>query len=100
MAIKNGDFADFLEQSTRSQKAAQDAKPGQTHLQSGAQEHKEFDSEAFTEMLMDEEKLEAYAAKMRADDDEQAGFEPMTEQEFERQALEAGGSDNNPETPE
>jgi hypothetical protein len=100
MDIKNGDFAGFLEQASRSDKTSQETKPEQTRLQPTAEEPKEFDGEAFVEMLMDDEKLEAYAAKMRADAEEQEELEPMSDEEFERQALEAGGSDNNPETPE
>jgi hypothetical protein len=100
MNIKNGDFAGFLEQASRLHKDAQSTKPDQTRLQPSAEEPKEFDGEAFTEMLMDDEKLEAYAAKMRADAEEQDDLEPMSDEEFERQALEAGGSDNDPGTPE
>jgi hypothetical protein len=100
MNIKNGDFAGFLEQASRLHKDAQGIKPDQTLLLPSAEEPKEFDGEAFTEMLMDDEKLEAYAAKMRADAEEQAELEPMSDEEFERQALEAGGSDNDPSTPE
>lgn len=100
MDIKNGDFAGFLEQASRSPKNTQDTKPEQSRLQPTAEEPKEFDGEAFAEMLMDDEKLEAYADEMRLDAEEQAALEPMSDEEFERQALEAGGSDNDPETPE
>ena len=100
MSIKNGDFAGFLEQAARSHADSPETKPNQSLLHPDADEPKVFDNEAFTEMLMDDEKLEAYAAKMRADAEEQADLEPMSDEEFERQALEAGGDDHDASTPE
>jgi hypothetical protein len=100
MSIKNGVFAGFLEQADRSHVDSPDTIPNQTLLRPDANEPKVFDGEAFKEMLMDDEKLEAYAAKMRTDAEEQADLEPMSDEEFERQALEAGGDDHNASTPE
>lgn len=100
MTIKNGDFASFLESSTQPSKSAQPTQPNPTQQTTGSDLPEIFDGEAFAEMLMDEEKMEAYAAKMRADAEEQANLEPLSDEEFERQAMEAGGNDNNPNTPE
>jgi hypothetical protein len=100
MEIKNGDFASYLEQAALPRKPTQDVALAQTAQPQGSEEPKAFDGEAFAEMLIDDEKLEAYAAKMRADAQEQAELEPMSDEEFERQALEAGGSDGDASTPE
>jgi hypothetical protein len=100
MEVKNGDFVTYLAQAAKPRIASEAASSDPARLPSATDEPKFFDGEAFAEMLMDEEKLEAYAAKMRAEAEEKAELEPMSDEEFERQALEAGGSDNNPETPE
>ena len=100
MEIKNGDFVSYLEQAAKTRKTGEDAASDPTHLSSGSEESKFFDGEAFAEMLMDDEKLDAYAAKMRAEAEVKAELEPMSDEEFERQALEAGGEDNDPNTPE
>lgn len=47
-----------------------------------------------------DEQLEALAAKMRRLEEEQVDLPDLTDEEFERQALEAGGDDGNPATPE
>jgi hypothetical protein len=100
MSIKNGDFAGFLDEAARSHADTPDTKSSQTLLNPDTDKPEVFDSEAFTEMLMDDEKLEAYAEKMRTDAEEQADLEPMSDEEFERQALEAGGDDHDASTPE
>ncbi len=100
MEIKNGDFVSYLEHAAKTRKAGEDAASVPTQLSSGAEESKFFDGEAFAEMLMDDEKLDAYASQMRADAGEQGQLEPMSDEEFERQAMEAGGNDNDTNTPE
>jgi hypothetical protein len=100
MEIKNGDFAKFLEKTPQTNKGKERVQSPLALTQPNTDPSEIFDGEAFAQMLMDEEKMDEYAAQMRQEAEETKDLEPMSDEEFERQALEAGGADNDANTPE
>ena len=96
---KNGDFVGYVNELNARPASKQSLVPEEIHsgepptsqvlqwLQSGAPELTETEEKELLEEL----------ARGAADDE---GIEPISDEEFERQALDAGGSDNDPDTPE
>ncbi len=100
MEPKNGDFASFLQQTQdKSVQLKQELKHEQDNaLQSSDQVDGVLNVSA--ETLMDDEAVERLAAQMRETQQILDALPPMTDDELDRQALEAGGADNDPDTPE
>lgn len=106
MEPKNGDFASLIEakavasgSTLTSQLPA--PKPHEAVEQSVVDESRITIEELTAALQLGaDEQLEALAAKMRRLEEEQVDLPDLTDEEFERQALEAGGDDGNPATPE
>lgn len=99
MDVKNGDFASFLEKNqgkstpvNQGLNVSDDA----TH----AADQVENILSVSAETLLDEDAVDRLAAQMRETEQVLSALPPMTDEEFDRQALEAGGADGDPDTPE
>lgn len=109
MEPKNGDFAKLLDKgsslpassSKPSFSAALEQQP-QAVQQSNVPSvvNMSISGEEFSEAMLDDEKFEALAEKLKTTEAELENIAPLSDEELERQALEAGGSDNDPDTPE
>jgi hypothetical protein len=97
--VKNGDFAAFLEKNqSKSIPLNPDFNASDDAIRAGDQVENILNVSA--ETLMDEEAADRLAAQMRETELVLSALPPMTDEELERQALEAGGADGNPDTPE
>ncbi len=96
---KNGDFASFLQKNQdKSVISKQELKQSDAALHPADQVESAPNISA--ETLMDDEAVERLAAQMRETEQALSTLPPMTDEELDRQALEAGGADNDPDTPE
>jgi hypothetical protein len=96
---KNGDFASFLQQNqSKAVHLKQELMESATALHPVDQVEGVLNVSA--ETLMDDEAVERLAAQMRETEQALSTLPPMTDEELDRQALEAGGADNDPDTPE
>jgi hypothetical protein len=109
MEPKNGDFASLLESDGKVDLVPAKSKseaPKSLIDQLTVDQHlvvpdlSKMSAEEFAEALMDDDKIEQLAEKMRQENAEFERLEPMSDEEFEWQALAAGGDDSNPATPE
>lgn len=96
---KDGDFASFLQ---KNQTKTTETLPTSMIDDAGAQTADQTDGvlNISAETLMNSEAIERLAAQMRETEQALSSVPPMTDEELERQALEAGGADNDPATPE
>ncbi len=92
MEPKNGDFAALLDGQAAPGKQAQ---PVLT-------EDEQIEEEIASAVMTPEEEEAGWQAAMQSRAENQAALaaNPLTDEELERQALEAGGNDNDPNTPE
>jgi putative heme degradation protein len=109
MQPKNGDFASLLESGAKvdlvqtksnseASKSLVDQLTTDQHLL--VPDLSKMSTEEFAEALLDDDKIEQLAEKMRQENAELEKLEPMSDEDLERQALAAGGDDGNPATPE
>ena len=92
MQPKNGDFAALLEEQ------ATQTKPVQPVLT----EDERIEEEIASAEMTPEEEAAAWDEVLKSLDENRAilAANPLTDEELEHQALEAGGDDDNPNTPE
>jgi hypothetical protein len=97
--LKNGDFASFLQQNQgKSVQLKQEFNDSGVVLNST--DHAQSVPNMPAEILMDDEAVEHLAAQISDIEQVLSAMPPITDEELDRQALEAGGADGNPETPE
>jgi hypothetical protein len=105
----NGDFANLLESNAKVDWVPDKSKseaPKSLIDQLTVNQHlvvpdlSKMSTEEFAEAWMDDDKIEQLAEKMRQENSELEGLEPMSDEEFERQALAVGGEDGNSATPD
>ncbi len=99
MDVKNGDFAAFLEKNQgKSTPLKQGLNVSDDAMHAADQVENILNVSA--ETLMDEDAVDRLAAQMRETEQGLGALPPMTDEELDRQALEAGGADGDPDTPE
>jgi hypothetical protein len=98
-APKDGDFASYLNQIAQQPDAAKTALP--KNLDDREQTQVEYESdEDIPEFLLDEQQKLSKELMREATELQANSSDPLSDEELERQAMQASGSDNNPETPE
>jgi hypothetical protein len=108
MQPKNGDFASLTEARAKAfvsgvtLKSQVPAPKPIEPVEQAVVDESQITIEELTAALQPDgdEQLEALAAKMRRLEQEQVQVPDLTDEELERQALEADGDDGNPATPE
>jgi hypothetical protein len=109
MEPKNGDFASLLEKGTSVpaslskssfEEAVEQQTPTAIQPNVPLATNMSFSSDEFSEAMLDDEKFEALAEKLRVTDAELDNMEPLSYEELERQAMQDGGTDNDVGTPE
>lgn len=94
---KNGDFAGYLNKLAAQPDATNALSPSSQSDRTQFQDDDEL-TDSVPEFLLDEQqKLSKELMREAAELD---AIEPMSDEELERQALQAGGSDNDASTPE
>jgi hypothetical protein len=98
---KDGDFAAYLDQQQKNgQPVSAEPQPSAKLATGEGADQTEGVLNISAETLMDEEAVDRLAAQMREQAEALADLPPMTDEELEQQALEAGGADNDASTPE
>ena len=103
---KNGDFASYLQEIDKKQQLPEASALATTLLDSSNSEEAvnysiQNEVNALSiEAYVDEELLDPLAARLMQEAAELSQVPPLSDEEIERQALEAGGEDGDPRTPE